>query len=144
LLKHFHYRSKPLILAIVLIIVGGAGIFFFSGSGINNFQTSNFTAIGLLISVLVMYASVPVLVTMFENETVLSVALLFPSMVAIAIFVYGFIGWSIRVSFSSWKGLIPNFTWVGFKQYYDLFHNDPRFMIDLRNTLVFTVGFIVV
>jgi glucose/mannose transport system permease protein len=63
-------------------------------------------------------------------------------MVAIAIFVYGFIGWSIRVSFSSWKGLIPNFTWVGFKQYYDLFHNDPRFMIDLRNTLVFTVGFI--
>jgi glucose/mannose transport system permease protein len=73
---------------------------------------------------------------------VLSVCLLLPSILAVAIFVYGFIGWSARVSFSNWKGLTPDFTWVGFKQYYNLFNNDPRFLIDLRNTLVFTVGFI--
>ena len=140
--KHFKLRSQPLILAIVLIIVGGTGIFFFSGAGISNFQGSNPTSIGLLISALVLYSSVPVLVTMFESETVLSISLLLPSMAAVAIFVYGFIGWSVRVSFSAWKGLMPDFTWVGIKQYYNLFNNDPRFMIDLRNTLVFTVGFI--
>lgn len=140
--KNFKLRSRPLILAIVLIIVGGSGIFFFSGALISNFQRSNLTSIGLLISVLVLYSSVPVLVTMFESETVLSISLLLPSMLAVAIFVYGFIGWSVRVSFSAWKGLMPDFTWVGIKQYYNLFNNDPRFMIDLRNTLIFTVGFI--
>jgi len=142
LFKHFKLRSQPLSLAIVLLVVGGTGIFFFSGAGVKNFQGSNLSSIGLIISALVMYSCVPVIVTMFESETVLSISLLFPSMVAVAVFVYGFIGWSIRVSFSAWKGLIPDFTFVGFKQYYNLFNNDPRFMIDLRNTLVFTVGFI--
>lgn len=140
--RHFHFRSRPLILAIVLLVVGGAGLFYFSGAGVSNFKASNLSAIGLIISGLVMYASIPVLVTMFESETVLSVTLLFPSIVAVAIFVYGFIGWSARVSFSNWKGLMPDFTWVGFQQYYNLFHNDPRFVIDVRNTLMFTVGFI--
>ncbi|HTX78747.1 MAG TPA: sugar ABC transporter permease [Longilinea sp.] len=139
--KRFKLRARPLIIAIVLLVVGGAGIFFFTRSGID-VKGSNLTSIGLLISGLVCYSSIPVIVTMFESETALSLSLLFPSLVAIAIFVYGFIMWSVRVSFSAWKGLIPDFTWVGFKQYYDLFHNDPRFMIDLRNTLIFTVGFI--
>lgn len=141
--KHFKLRPQRLILAIVLILVGLAGMYFFSGTGVSNFKGSNFTSIGLIISGLVVYASIPVLATMFQSETVLSITLIFPSIVAIAIFVYGFIGWSVRVSFSAWKGLMPDFTWVGFQQYYNLFHNDPRFLIDLRNTLVFTVGFII-
>jgi glucose/mannose transport system permease protein len=143
LFKHFKLRPQRLILAIVLILVGLAGMYFFSGTGVSNFKGSNFTSIGLIISGLVVYASIPVLATMFQSETVLSITLIFPSIVAIAIFVYGFIGWSVRVSFSAWKGLMPDFTWVGFQQYYNLFHNDPRFLIDLRNTLVFTVGFII-
>jgi glucose/mannose transport system permease protein len=84
-----------------------------------------------------------VIVAMFENEQLLSVALLLPSIIAVAIFVYGFIGWSVRVSLSRWKGLNPDFTWVGLKQYAALFHNDPRFIIDIRNTGMFTVLFIV-
>src|ERR1044071_8925199 len=64
-------------------------------------------------------------------------------MVAVAIFVYGFIAWSVRVSFSKWKGLNPDYTWVGLQQYSDLLFHDPRFRIDIRNTVVFTVGFIV-
>jgi glucose/mannose transport system permease protein len=44
---------------------------------------------------------------------------------------------------SKWKGLLEDFSWVGLKQYSDLIHNDPRFVIDVRNTGVFTVGFIV-
>jgi glucose/mannose transport system permease protein len=56
--------------------------------------------------------------------------------------VYGFIGWSIRVSMSQWKGLLPDYTFVGLQQYVNLFH-DPRFAIDVRNTVVFTVGFLI-
>jgi glucose/mannose transport system permease protein len=56
--------------------------------------------------------------------------------------VYGFIGWSVRVSLSQWKGLLPDFTFVGLKQYTDLIQHDARFGIDVRNTAVFTVGFI--
>ena len=39
---------------------------------------------------LVFYAGIIIIVMMFENETVLTIALLLPSIVAVAIFVYGF------------------------------------------------------
>jgi glucose/mannose transport system permease protein len=102
----------------------------------------NFTSIGLLLSGLVFYAGIVVIVNLFENETLLSISLLLPSMIAVAVFVYGFIGWSIRVSLSKWKGLNPDYTFVGLQQYINLFH-DQRFMIDVRNTGVFTLGFLV-
>jgi glucose/mannose transport system permease protein len=102
---------------------------------------SNLTSLGILLGALVLYAGVLVIVGMFRNETVLSMAILFPSILAVAIFVYAFIGWSVRVSLSQWTGLIPDYTWVGLKQYAQLLQGDPRFMIDLRNTVVFTVGF---
>jgi glucose/mannose transport system permease protein len=103
---------------------------------------NNLTSIALLISGLVFYAGVLVIVSMFENETLLSISLLFPSMVAVGIFVYGFIAWSVRVSLSRWKGLNPDYTFVGLQQYTNLIFNDQRFLIDIRNTAVFTVGFI--
>lgn len=67
--------------------------------------------------------------------------LLLPSLLAIAVFVYGFIGWTGYVSFSDWNSLIPRMNWVGFENYRSLFQ-DFRFQSDLRNTLVFTVLFI--
>ena len=103
---------------------------------------SNFTSIGLLAGGLVFYAGIIVIVMMFENETILSISLLLPSIIAVAIFVYGFIGWSARVSLSKWKGLNPDFSWAGLSQYTQLFNNDPRFIIDVRNTAMFTVLFI--
>ena len=102
---------------------------------------SNYTSIAILICALVFYIGIILIVQMFENETLLAIALLTPSIIAVGIFVYGFIGWSIRVSMSSWKGLMPDYTWVGLSQYTYLFQ-DPRFMIDVRNTVVFTIGFI--
>jgi glucose/mannose transport system permease protein len=75
-----------------------------------------------------------------KRERLLAIALVSPSILAILIFVYGFIGWSVRVSLSEWKGLLPNYTWAGFKNYIGLF-SDPRFHIDIRNTLVFTIVF---
>ena len=65
-----------------------------------------------------------------------------PSLAAMLIFVYGFIAWSIRVSLSKWKGLLPDYTFVGLQQYISLF-SDRRFMIDVRNTVVFTTGFLI-
>ena len=67
--------------------------------------------------------------------------LVLPSILAVAIFVYGFIAWSGRVSLSKWKGLTPDYTWTGLSNYIELFH-DPRFAIDVRNTLIFTVIFV--
>jgi glucose/mannose transport system permease protein len=71
-----------------------------------------------------------------------AVAMLSPSIVAIAIFVYGFIGWSLRVSLSEWQGLTPDYTWAGLANFADLF-SDRRFLIDMRNTAVFTTFFVV-
>jgi len=123
------------------MLLGAAGIYYFSSHDVK-LGSTDFTSLGLLASGLIAYSGFLVIIGMFENETVLATAILLPSFVAVGIFVYGFIGWSIRVSFSSWKGLRPDYTFVGLKQYTDLFNNDPRFMIDVRNTAVFTVGFI--
>lgn len=76
-----------------------------------------------------------------NRDKVLAVALVSPSIVAIAIFVYGFIGWSIRVSLSDWRGLMPDYTFIGTDNYVNLF-SDPRFHIDIRNTVIFTTLFV--
>jgi len=64
-----------------------------------------------------------------------------PSIVAIGIFIYGFIGWTSFISFTKWNNVLPDYTLVGFKNYQKLFAN-MRFQIDLHNTLVFTVVFV--
>ncbi|MCP4140619.1 MAG: sugar ABC transporter permease [Chloroflexi bacterium] len=77
-----------------------------------------------------------------NKDRYLSIILISPSILAVLIFVYGFIGWSIRVSLSDWKGLNPNYTWAGSKNYLALF-SDPRFHVDIRNTLIFTGVFVI-
>ncbi|HPF16994.1 MAG TPA: sugar ABC transporter permease [Thermotogota bacterium] len=68
-----------------------------------------------------------------------------PSIVAIAIFVYGFISSTVRNSFSnfnSYSRLVQNeFEFVGWRNYQRLFQ-DSRFQTDLWNTLFFTVFFL--
>lgn len=131
---------KTLFLALFLIVAGAAALFFISRTNLIIAGT-NYTSIGLLLSGLILYAGIIVIVNGFQNEQYLSIALLMPSIIAVAIFVYGFIGWSMRVSLSRWKGLLPDYTFVGLQQYINLF-SDRRFMIDIRNTVVFTVGFL--
>src|SRR5574337_906228 len=138
--RRFVLRIPDLILAIALMLIGAVSILIFTRTELD-IVGRNFTSIGLLLAGLIFYGGVLVIVSMFKNETYLSIALLLPSIVAVAIFVYGFIGWSVRVSLSQWKGLLPDYTWVGLQQYTYLFH-DTRFLIDVRNTAVFTVGFI--
>jgi glucose/mannose transport system permease protein len=76
-----------------------------------------------------------------NKDKILAIVLISPSILAVAIFVYVFIAWSVRVSLSEWKGLLPDYTWAGFSNYIELFH-DPRFHIDIRNTIIFTVIFV--
>ncbi|HEU5263105.1 MAG TPA: sugar ABC transporter permease, partial [Gaiellaceae bacterium] len=68
-------------------------------------------------------------------------ALIIPSLVAVGVFVYGFIGWSALVSVSEWDSVRPDYTYVGLANFRDLFDNF-RFQIDVRNTVVFTVFFV--
>jgi glucose/mannose transport system permease protein len=68
-----------------------------------------------------------------------------PSFILVFIFVYVFIAYTIRISLSkSWMPGLQNFAlptpWYG--TYHDLFTNF-RFQADLRNTVVFTVLFLI-
>jgi glucose/mannose transport system permease protein len=76
-----------------------------------------------------------------DKDTILAMVLVSPSILAVLIFVYGFIAWSMRVSVSDWVGLLPNYDFVGLGNYVALLQ-DPRFHIDIRNTIIFTVLFV--
>jgi glucose/mannose transport system permease protein len=75
-----------------------------------------------------------------KKEAWLSFLLVLPTILAIGIFVYGFILWTMRVSISQWTGLLPDYTFVGFENYIYLF-STARFQIDITNTLIFTAVF---
>lgn len=77
------------------------------------------------------------------TDHIIALCFILPSIVLIAVFVYGFIGWTGYVSLSNWNTLVPDFSFAGLKNYAYLFQ-DYRFQADLRNTLVFTVLFIAV
>jgi glucose/mannose transport system permease protein len=77
-----------------------------------------------------------------DKDRFLNILLVSPSILAVFIFVYAFIGWSVRVSLSKWKGLNADYTWNGVNNYLELF-KDPRFHVDVRNTLIFTGVFVV-
>ena len=48
----------------------------------------------------------------------------------------------MRVSLSKWKGLTADYTWNALNNYKNLFA-DPRFHVDVRNTLIFTGVFVI-
>jgi len=77
-----------------------------------------------------------------KKEKWLAFSMILPSIIAVGIFVYGFIAWTTRVSFSAWRGMTPDYTFVGFRNYVDLFVNNLRFQIDIKNTLIFTTIFV--
>lgn len=75
------------------------------------------------------------------KDHMLAIGFLIPSILLVGVFVYGFIGWTGYVSLSNWNSLVPDFSFVGLKNYLYLF-SDFRFQADLRNTLFFTIMFI--
>lgn len=84
-----------------------------------------------------------------RRERWIAFLLILPSIILIAIFVYGFIGWTATVSLSQWDGVEPNYAWAGLKNFRQLFTQEggvsaTRFRIDLWNTLFFTLLFLLV
>ena len=84
-----------------------------------------------------------------RRERWLAFLLILPSIVLIAIFVYGFIAWTTTASLSKWDSVVPDYTWVGLDNFKQLFSQEggvsaQRFSIDLWNTLFFTLIFLVV
>jgi len=71
--------------------------------------------------------------------------LLSPSLIVLAVFVYGLIGWTINLSLQDKHNALPSKGFVGLDNYSNLFTNDisDRFTHSLRNLAVFTVVFIV-
>jgi glucose/mannose transport system permease protein len=65
-----------------------------------------------------------------------------PSLVLLGVFVYGFLGWNLRVSLSDWRGLRPDYEYAGTENYRRL-PDDTRFTDDVQNVLVFTLVFVV-
>ena len=104
--RTFEFHTPRFILALALMILGLTFMYISETRGIA-IAEKDFTSIGILISGLVFYSGVLFIIAMFRDETFLSIAMLLPSIVAVGIFVYGFIAWSVRVSLSKWKGLNP-------------------------------------
>ncbi len=80
-----------------------------------------------------------------SSDRIIALAMLTPSVIAIAIFVYGFIGFTGFSSFTNWNSLVPDFSTVGWRNYERLFSAIPtdRFLLDLRNTVSFTILFLI-
>jgi glucose/mannose transport system permease protein len=89
------------------------------------------------------------------RDRIVSILLIVPSAVAIAMFVYGFIGWTAWASLTNWNNitpftvcipqgpcLFPQVNFVGLQTYERLLAT-PRFQIDVQNSVAFTVLFVV-
>lgn len=70
--------------------------------------------------------------------------LLSPSLILLAVFVYGLIAWTTKVSLNDQHTALGSKGFVGLKNYTDLFTNDinDRFVHSLKNLLIFTVVFL--
>lgn len=85
-----------------------------------------------------------------NRDRVIAIAMLMPSVILLAIFVYGFIAWTGYTSatdsnaLQQLSGLPAQF--IGAKNYNDLFTGslNARFRVDMTNTVFFTIMFIVV
>ena len=64
-----------------------------------------------------------------------------PSIAAMIVFVYFFIGYTIKLSFENWNSLVPDHTFIGLKNWKDVFKSF-RFRSDIRNMVFFTFLFI--
>jgi glucose/mannose transport system permease protein len=76
-----------------------------------------------------------------NRDRITAMLMIAPSIIAIGVFVYGFIAWTGFVSLTRWNGILPDYTFVGLENYVDVF-NTGRFQTNIRNLLVFTVFFL--
>lgn len=76
----------------------------------------------------------------WRSDMLIAFLIITPSIIAVAIFIYGFIAWTTYMSTVKWNSQIPDYTFVGLKNWIRLF-GDNRFRIDLRNLVYYATGF---
>jgi glucose/mannose transport system permease protein len=76
----------------------------------------------------------------FHGDTATAVLVLIPSIIAVAIFIYGFILWTGYVSLVKWDTVVEDYTFVGLQNWIQLFKME-RFHWDLRSLALYAVGF---
>ncbi|MGH9245018.1 MAG: carbohydrate ABC transporter permease [Acidimicrobiales bacterium] len=64
-----------------------------------------------------------------------------PSILLIAVFVYGMIGWNIKVSLSDWRQALPTSGYVGLENYRQLW-DDQRWTGAVEHAVLFTAVFV--
>ncbi|HKP53177.1 MAG TPA: sugar ABC transporter permease [Chloroflexia bacterium] len=87
-----------------------------------------------------------------SRDRLTAILMILPSIIAVILFVYGFIAWNGWASLTDWRGLsemkqigpvrFPDAPFVGFANYERLFRTE-RFLIDLRNNGIFTLAFLI-
>jgi glucose/mannose transport system permease protein len=76
-----------------------------------------------------------------KKEKIITLLIILPALVSIFFFYYCFTGWNFLISLTDWKGFIPSYNLVGFKNYVTLFH-DTIFWISLKNNLLLILIFV--
>lgn len=77
-----------------------------------------------------------------RGDMLIAILALIPSMLAVGIFIYGFILWTGYISLLNWNDALPTYLFVGLRNFQRLFETE-RFQIDLRNTAIFAALFMV-
>jgi len=77
-----------------------------------------------------------------RGDTALAILVLSPSIIAVAVFIYGFIAWTGYISTVKWDTVVEDYTNVGFRNWIQLFTMD-RFRWDLRSLALYAVAFMV-
>jgi glucose/mannose transport system permease protein len=75
-----------------------------------------------------------------RSDTALAVIVLLPSIIAVAVFIYGFILWTGYISTVKWNSPIEDYTFVGLKNWIQLVGME-RFRWDLRNLVLYALAF---
>ena len=75
-----------------------------------------------------------------RGDTAVAVLVLSPSILATAVFIYGFIIWTGYISMVKWNSPIEDYTFVGLQNWIQLFSME-RFHWNLRNLAIYSVGF---
>ena len=75
-----------------------------------------------------------------RNDRRVAILVLAPSIFAVALFIYVFMGWTLYISVSDWNRPALDLSFAGLKNWQRLF-TDPRFHIDLRNLGLFAGGY---
>lgn len=76
-----------------------------------------------------------------NKERIVTALIILPALASTFFFFYGFSGWNFFISLTDWKGFVPSYGLVGFKNYSALF-NDSLFWTSLKNNLVLILIFV--